>query len=76
MRKWTYTAHIEKDEESNLYYGYVPSLPGAHTEAADIATLHKNLEEVILLCLSEMTDQEKEIATTRFMGTHQVSVLV
>lgn len=76
MRKWTYTAHIEKDEESGLYYGYVPSLPGAHTQAEDIATLHVQLEEVVMLCLEELTDEEKETTTSKFLGTHQVSVSV
>lgn len=43
--KHTFTAQIEKDPETNLYTGYIPALPGAHTQAASLDELHKNLEE-------------------------------
>lgn len=31
--KFTFTAQIEKDAETGLYLGYIPNLPGAHTQA-------------------------------------------
>ncbi len=31
--KFTFTAHIERDPETGLYIGYIPSLPAAHTQA-------------------------------------------
>ena len=76
MRKITYTAHIEKDEESGLYVGYIPAIPGAHTQADDLKTLHDNLEEILALCISEMSEKEIEQASSNFIGIHQVSVAV
>ena len=60
MKKGTYTftAQIEKDKETGLYYGYVPNLPGAHTQAATLDEFYKNLEEVASLCLEELSDEE------------------
>ena len=31
----TFTAYIEFDEETRLYVGIVPGVPGAHTQAAE-----------------------------------------
>ena len=47
--KFTFTAHIEKDSETGFYIGYIPSLPGAHTQAETLDELHGNLEEVATL---------------------------
>lgn len=57
-KQYTFTAHVEKDIESGLYYGYIPSLPGAHTQAAALDELYANLEEVASLCLEELTEEE------------------
>ncbi len=46
----TFTAYIEFDEESKLYLGVVP---GAHTQAASLDELNRNLREVLELCLEE-----------------------
>lgn len=73
---YTFTAHIEKDKESGLYYGYVPTLPGAHTQAGSLDELQKNLEEVVSLCLEEMTEEEYKSVLSEFVGTQQVSVAV
>ena len=48
-----FTAHIEQDDETGLYIGIVPNLPGAHTQSETLDELHKNLKEVIELCLIE-----------------------
>jgi predicted RNase H-like HicB family nuclease len=74
--KYTFTAHIEKDRETGLYYGYVPSLPGAHTQGETLDELQKNLEEVVALCLEEMTEEEYKTVLSEFIGTRQVSVAV
>ena len=50
-RQYTFTAQVEKDSESGLYYGYIPNLPGAHTQAEMLDELYNNLEEVARLCL-------------------------
>ncbi len=56
--KFTFTAQIEKDSETGLYVGYIPSLPGAHTQAETLDELQKNLEEVASLCLEELTQED------------------
>jgi predicted RNase H-like HicB family nuclease len=49
----TFTAYIEFDEETDLYVGNVPRIPGAHTQAASLDELRANLQEVLELCLEE-----------------------
>jgi predicted RNase H-like HicB family nuclease len=69
------TAYIEKDNETGLYVAMVPGIPGAHTQAETLDELHKNLKEVIELCLEEMTQEEKE-RIPEFVGIQQVEVNV
>lgn len=75
-RQYTFTAHIEKDSESGLYYGYIPNLPGAHTQGETLDELHTNLAEVAQLCLEELSEGEYEQVISQFVGTQQVSVAV
>ena len=49
----TFTAYIEWDPETQLYVGIVPGVHGAHTQGATLDELHKNLKEVLELCLEE-----------------------
>ena len=70
-----YTAYIEKDLESEMYIGTVPGLPGAHTCAMSIDELHIKLKEVILLCLEEMSDEERKDLPV-FAGISQIEVAV
>ena len=65
------TAYIEKDEESGLYTGIVPSVSGAHTCAATLDELHIKLKEVIDLCFEEMDEEEINSLPT-FVGLAQV----
>jgi predicted RNase H-like HicB family nuclease len=70
-----FTAYIEKDTESGMYVGTVPTLPGAHTFAETIDDLRSKLVEVIELCLEEM--EPVEIAALPvFTGITQVEVAV
>jgi len=66
----TYTAIVEKDPETNLYIGYVPGFPGAHTQAETLDELNCNLREVIGMLLE---DGEPELET-EFIGTQSVVV--
>jgi predicted RNase H-like HicB family nuclease len=72
--KFTFTAHIEKDPDTGLYIGYIPSLPGAHTQAESLDELHKNLEEVASLCMEELTEQDLVKINEEFIGTQQVVI--
>jgi predicted RNase H-like HicB family nuclease len=49
----TFSVYVEWDPESALYAGIVPGIPGAHTQAATLDELQKNMKEVLELCLEE-----------------------
>jgi len=70
----TFTAYMEWDPETKLYVGIFPGLTGAHTQAATLDELQKNLKEVLELCLEE--DKEHIEDLPRFVGLQQVEVLV
>ena len=70
---YQFTANIEYDNETGLYVGIVPNLPGAHTQGATLDELHQNLQEVIELCLEELSDEELKHLPT-FVGVQQISV--
>ena len=72
--KFTLTATIEKDPETGLFIGYIPSLPGAHSQAASLDELHKNLEEVAALCLEELAEIDLDKIRSEFIGTQQIMV--
>ena len=66
----TYTAVIERCPDTSLYVGYVPGLPGAHSQGETIEELNRNLAEVI-----EMLLQDGEPALeSEFIGTQTVQV--
>jgi len=67
----TFTAFIEKDPESGLYVAIVPQLPGAHTQAATLDDLQRNLREVVELCMEEM-DEESLEDLPEFVGILQI----
>src|SRR5687768_14818290 len=60
-----YTAVIERCSDTNLYVGYVPGFPGAHSQGATLDELHTNLQEVIAMLLD---DGEPKLET-EFVGT-------
>ena len=68
----TFTAYIEYDEQTKLYVGVVPGVPGAHTQAASLDELNQNLREVLELCLEE--DVELREHLPRFVGVQQIDV--
>lgn len=52
-RMKTFTAIVERDPETNLYVGYVPGFPGAHSQGETLDELQKNLREVIEMLLED-----------------------
>jgi predicted RNase H-like HicB family nuclease len=65
-----FTAVIERCPETGLYVGYVPGLPGAHSQGQSIDELNANLAEVI-----EMLFQDGEpVLESEFIGTQTVQV--
>jgi predicted RNase H-like HicB family nuclease len=65
-----YTAVIERDPQTGLYVGYVPGLPGAHSQGETLEELRENLKEVLeLLAEDGLLTPESE-----FIGTQQILV--
>lgn len=65
-----YTAVVEKCPDTNLYVGYVPGFPGAHSQGKTLDELRNNLIEVIRM-LSEEGEPHLE---AEFVGTQNISV--
>ena len=70
----TYTAYVELDEESGLYVGCVPGLPGAHSQGATLDELQSNLREVIELVLEEFKQKGEPLDPPPFVGIQQIAV--
>ncbi len=70
----TFTAYVEWDSETKLYVGTVPGIVGAHTQAATLDELNRNLKEVLELCLEESGKQTDVLP--QFVGLQQVEIAV
>ncbi|GMU69712.1 MAG: hypothetical protein AMXMBFR37_20440 [Steroidobacteraceae bacterium] len=68
MRK--FTAVVERCSQTGLYVGYVPGLPGAHTQAETLDELSANLQEVVEMLLED-GDPKLE---AEFVGTQTIAV--
>ena len=67
------TGYIERDQDTGLYVGIVPSIPGAHTQAESLDELHRNLQEVVELCIAEMAVEERAMIP-EFVGIQQFQI--
>lgn len=65
-----FTAIVERDSDANLYVGYVPGFPGAHSQGETLDELHENLREVIEMLLED----ENLVFDTEFVGTQQIVI--
>jgi predicted RNase H-like HicB family nuclease len=72
---YNFSAEIIWDNEIGQYIGIVPCFPGAHTQAQTLDGLRENLQDVIRLCLQELTEEEKA-ELLLFIGTHNISIAV
>jgi predicted RNase H-like HicB family nuclease len=66
----TYTAVVERCPDTNLYIGYIPGFPGAHTQAETLDELNANLREVISL----LTEEGEPNLEAELVGTQLVTV--
>ena len=66
----TYAAVVERCPDTGLYVGYVPGLPGAHSQGATLDELQRNLQEVVAM-LSEDGEPKME---TEFVGVQTITV--
>ena len=67
----TFTAVVERCQDTHLYVGYVPGFPGAHSQAATLDELNGNLKEVIEMLL----DDAEPRFESEFVGTQNVVVV-
>ena len=65
-----FTAVIERDPTTNMYVGYVPGFPGAHSQGVTLDELKKNLEEVFHMLFEDGEPQLKG----EFIGTQRIVV--
>jgi predicted RNase H-like HicB family nuclease len=61
---------IERDEEG-YYVATVPSLPGCHTQAKNLDTLMKRVDEVVESCLEENREAASPL---ELVGIQQISL--
>jgi predicted RNase H-like HicB family nuclease len=66
----SFTAVVERCPETQLYVGYIPGFPGAHTQGATLDELQANLHEVISLLLEE----GEPTLEAEFVGTQTVVI--
>jgi predicted RNase H-like HicB family nuclease len=65
-----FTAVVEKCLKTNLFVGFVPGFPGAHSQGETLDELNSNLKEVIEMLLE---DGEPKLEG-EFIGTQNVMV--
>ena len=70
----TFTAYMEYDAESGMYFGIFPGIPGAYTQGETLDELRANLKEVLELCLEENPQVLEDLP--EFIGTTQIQVAV
>ena len=49
----SYTAVVERCQDTGLYIGHVPGFPGAHSQGETLQALKDNLREVVALLLDD-----------------------
>jgi predicted RNase H-like HicB family nuclease len=66
----TFNIVIERDPDTNLYVGYVPGGPGAHSQGETLDELRRNLQEVLGMLLE---DGEPQLES-EFVGVQTIQV--
>jgi predicted RNase H-like HicB family nuclease len=61
---------VEHCPETNLYVGFIPGFPGAHSQGETLDELGRNLREVVTMLLE---DGEPKLEA-EFVGTQSVVV--
>ncbi len=66
----SYSAIIEKCFDTNMYVGYIPGFPGAHSQGETLEELRENLLEVIEMLLEE----GNPVLESEFIGTQNLII--
>jgi len=61
---------VERDPDTELYVGYVPGWPGAHSQGVSLDELRTNLQEVLAMLLE---DGEPHLES-EFIGVQTIQV--
>ncbi len=64
-----FTAVVERDLNAGLYVGYVPGMPGAHSQAETLDELNANLRDVVSILL-----EDGQVPEAEFVGIQAVRV--
>ena len=65
-----FVAIVERCPDTGLYVGWVPGVPGAHSQGESLDELHRNLQEVL-----RMLQEDGEIeAPSEFVGMQVITV--
>ena len=70
MKPHNFTAVVEKCAATNLFVGYVPGFPRAHSQGETLDELNANLREVIEMLLEE----GEPTLETEFVGTQLIAL--
>lgn len=66
----TFTAIVERCADTNLFVGYIPGFPGAHSQGATLDELSHNLKEVLEMLLEDGNPHLEG----EFIGTQTINV--
>ena len=72
-KRYRFPVIIERDNESGMFVAIVPTLPGAHTQAATLDELERNVREVVELCLEE-AESRGLTEFPSFYGVHELEL--
>ncbi|MCY3604723.1 MAG: type II toxin-antitoxin system HicB family antitoxin [Gammaproteobacteria bacterium] len=65
-----YTAVVERCLDTGLFVGYVPGLPGAHSQGETLEELQGNLKEVLEL----LFEDAPPVPAAEYVGTQTVAL--
>jgi predicted RNase H-like HicB family nuclease len=66
----TYTEVIERCPQTQLFVGFVPGFPGAHSQGETLDELYQNLRELLAMLLE---DGEPDLES-EFWGIQRVAI--
>jgi predicted RNase H-like HicB family nuclease len=66
----TYSAVIERCPQTQLFVGFVPGFPGAHSQGETLEELNQNLQEVLAMLLED----GEPVLESEFVGIQDVMV--
>ena len=66
----TFSVVVQRDPETDVFVGYVPGWPGAHSQGATVDELRENLQEVVQMLLED-GDPKLE---SEFVGIQTIQV--